>query len=125
MYLDYYNYIALVIFALFALFIPLSFLFASKLLRPRRAMNPVRGTPYESAEEPIGRSRDIVTEYLPYFVLFLPFEIIAMLLVLWSIAARGISIYTNLLIIGLAVVSMALALVGYRLTNRKEEKSYG
>lgn len=120
MYLDYYDYIALAFFILFALFVPYSFLLASKMLRPRKAMNPVRGTPYESAEEPIGNTRDIVTEYLPYFVLFIPFEIIAMLLVLWSISARANGIVTNALIMGLAVLSMFLALIGYKFANRKD-----
>ena len=120
MYLDYYDYIALFIFVLFALFVPASFLLTSKLLRPHKAMNPVRGTSYESAEEPINSGRDVVNEYLHFFVLFLPFEIVGMVLVLWAIAARGLSLTANILIVGLAVVSMALALIGYKIAVRRD-----
>ena len=114
MYLDYYDYIALIVFALFAIFIPASFLFTSKLLRKNPPGNRVKGTSYESAEQPIGGARDIDNEYLPFFAIFLPFEIITMVLILWALAARIAGASTNLLVIGLAVVSMVLAIIGYK-----------
>lgn len=119
MYLDYYNYIALVVFVLFAIFIPASFLFTSKLLRKNPPGNRVKGTAYESAEQPIGSGRDIDNEYLPFFAIFLPFEIMAMVFILWAIAARTDGSSTNIMIVGLAVLSMALAIVGYKYTSDK------
>ena len=65
-----YDYVALVLFVVFAIFIPVSFLLTSKLLRKRGTGNPVKNSPYESGEETIGRSKDIDNEYLSYFMLF-------------------------------------------------------
>lgn len=119
MYLDYYDYIALIIFLIFAAFVPVSFIVASKMLRPKRPDNPVKGTPYESAEQPIGTHMDVINEYMGFFALFLPFEIIGILLVLWAPAARSLDIVTNIFVLGLAVVSMVLALAGYRLIGAR------
>ncbi len=116
---EYYNYIALAFFALFALSVPIQFLLASKMLRQKSKPNRVKNTPYESAEQPIGKTRDIATEYLNFFAIFLPFEIISMVVVLWSISARQLDLTTNIAIIGLAIVSMALALLGYKFASDK------
>jgi len=113
----YYNYIALAFFVLFALFVPLSYILTSKLLRQRSKGNRVKNTPYESAEQPIGKTRDIVNEYLSFFAMFLPFEIIAIVIVLWSIAARQLDLADNVAVIGLVIISMALALLGYKFTS--------
>ncbi len=119
MYLDYYDYIALIVFVLFAIFIPASFLLTSKLLRKNPPGNRVKGTSYESAEQPVGGIRDIDNEYLPFFAIFLPFEIITMVLILWALAARIVGAGTNLLVVGLAIVSMVLAIIGYKYTSDK------
>lgn len=115
----YYNYIALVFFGLFALFVPLSFLLTSKMLRSSKAGNRVKNAPYESAEATIGKNRDIVDEYLPFFAIFLPFEIISMVIILWSVSARSLDLGTNVLVIGLVIISMALALAGFRFATDK------
>ncbi len=115
----YYNYIALGFFVLFAIFVPVSFLLTSKLLRPKSIGNKAKNTPYESAEEPIGSSRDVVNEYLPFFAMFLPFEIIALSIVLWTISARELPLGTNVLVLGLVITSMLLALVGYRFASER------
>jgi NADH:ubiquinone oxidoreductase subunit 3 (subunit A) len=113
----YYNYIALAFFVLFALFVPISFLLTSKMLRVKSRGNRVKNTPYESAEQPIGKTRDVANEYLTFFAIFLPFEIMAMVVVLWSISARQLDLTTNIAVIGLAIVSMALALLGYKFAS--------
>ena len=79
-----YNYVALLIFIAFAVFMPVSFIFTAKLLGKKRTGNPVKNAPYESGEETVGNSRDIDNEYLPHFMVFLPFEIIIVALILWS-----------------------------------------
>lgn len=119
MYLDYYDYIALIVFVLFAIFIPASFLLTSKLLRKNPPGNRVKGTNYESAEQPIGAARDVDNEYLPFFAIFLPFEIITMVLILWALAARIDGAATNILVAGLAVFAMVLAILGYKYTSDK------
>lgn len=115
----YYNYIALVFFVLFALFVPISFLITSKMLRPDKRGNKVKNAPYESAEHTIGTGRDVANEFLSYFAIFLPFEIISIVLVLWAIVARVLPLETNVLVLGLALLSMAFALVGYKFTSDK------
>ncbi len=116
----YYNYIALAFFVLFALFVPISFLLTSKMLRQKSRGNRVKNTSYESAEQPIGSARDIATEYLAFFAIFLPFEIMAMVVVLWSISARQLDLTTNIAIIGLAIISMALAMLGYKFISDRD-----
>ncbi len=119
---SYYNYIALVFFALFALFIPASFLLTSKMLRVNKPGNKVKNAPYESAEEPIGKSKDVDDEYLAYFALFLPFEIIGLGVLLWSVVARQVTLLTNILVIGLVILSMGFAFIGYKITTEKTRK---
>ncbi len=115
----YYNYIALAFFVLFALFVPISFLLTSKLIRQKSHGNKVKNTSYESAEQPIGKARDVANEYLSFFAIFLPFEIMAMVIVLWSIAARQLDLAANIGVIGLVMASMALALLGYKFASDK------
>lgn len=114
-----YNYIALVFFSLFAIFIPASFLFTSWLLRDRVPSNPVKNAPYESGEIPIGNSRDIDIEYLPYFLLFIPFEIVAVFAIVWASQAQNIGFNSGLYILGLTIISMLLAFAGYKIISDK------
>ena len=109
-----YNYIAIVFFSLFAIFIPASFLFTSWLLRDKVPSNPVKNAPYESGEESIGGSRDIDTEYFPFIMLFLPFEVIAILVLVWSYAAGIMGKYPGLYMILLLLSATAFSIVGYK-----------
>ncbi len=112
-----YNYVALLIFMAFAAFIPLSFLLAIKLLSRKYEGNPVKNAPYESGEETIGSSRDVDNEYLPYFMIFLPFEIIIAILILWSTVLRGINFETNIGIMLLGITATVLSFIGYKMVN--------
>ncbi len=112
-----YNYIALLIFIAFAVFIPVSFVFASKLMSKKRSGNPVKNGPYESGEETIGTSKDIDNEYLPHFMIFLPFEMVIVVLILWSTVTKSINFGTSLAIIMLGVIATVLSLIGYRMVK--------
>lgn len=112
-----YNYLALLFFMAFAVFMPVSFLLTAKLLSKREPGNPVKNAPYESGEETVGNSRDIDNEYLPYFMIFLPFEVVVAIMLLWSTAAGGISHINNLGIIILGIFATAMAFIGYRMAN--------
>ncbi len=114
-----YDYIALIFFALFGIFIPVSFLLSAKLLGKHEPGNPVKNAPYESAEETIGGSRDIDNEYLSYFALFLPFEIVAVVVLLWSEVAYSLPLPIDLLYLGLPMISMLLMFAAYKLINDK------
>ena len=110
-----YNYLALLFFAVFAVFIPASFLMFAKLLGKRSEGNPVKNAPYESGEETVGRSRDIDNEYLPFFMIFIPFEIIVAILILWAMVARDLTYSYGIAFAMLGVLATVLSLVGYRM----------
>ncbi|MCL5430185.1 MAG: NADH-quinone oxidoreductase subunit A [Candidatus Marsarchaeota archaeon] len=119
MYLDYYNYIALVIFAAFALFVPFSYLLTSRMLRYSKGTSALKNSPYESAEKTIGTGRDVENEYLPFFAIFLPFEIMGILILLWAISARELPTTINIAAIGIAALSMVFAIIAYKITSGK------
>ena len=113
-----YNYIALLIFIAFAVFIPVSFLLSAKLLGKKSKGNPVKNAPYESGEETIGTSRDMDNEYLPHFMIFLPFEMIIIVLILWSTVTKNINFGTNIAIIMLGVIATCMSFIGYRMVKK-------
>ncbi len=117
-----YDYIAIVFFVAFAFFIPAMFLLVSRLLRSGISGNPVKNAPYESGEKPIGSSRDLDTEYFPFFMLFLPFEVVAVLVLLWSPSARVSSQSTGIFVLGMLVLATALAVLGYIIVGEKRAK---
>ena len=108
-----YDYIAVLVFAAISVFVPMSLLLTAKLLRHKTNGNAVKGSPYESAEATIGRNRDVINEYLPFFMMFLPFELVAVLLLVWSSALRQASFANGTLAMGLAVMALAFAFAGY------------
>ena len=114
-----YDYIAAALFILFGLFVPFSFLLTSKLLRTKTPGNPVKNSPYESGEKSIGSSRDLDNEYLPYFALFLPFEIIAVYMIFWAPTARVGSQISAIGSMGILVLSAVFALIGYKMISGK------
>ncbi|MGI0133342.1 MAG: NADH-quinone oxidoreductase subunit A [Candidatus Micrarchaeaceae archaeon] len=116
-----FNYVALVVFFAFAIFVPVSFLLTAKMLGRRVPGNRVKNAPYEAGEQTIGSSRDIDNEYMPFFMMFLPFEIALVVLILWSVAARQLSYTTGIEIIALAVISTAFSLIGYKFISGKNE----
>jgi NADH:ubiquinone oxidoreductase subunit 3 (subunit A) len=112
-----YNYIALLLFIAFAVFMPVSFLLGAKLIGKKVPGNPVKNAPYESGEETIGNSRDIDNEYLPYFMIFIPFELVIAILILWSTITKSISFSTNIALIALGVIATALSFIGYKMIS--------
>ncbi len=112
-----YDYLALFIFSIISIFVPFSMLLGAKLLRHNSPSNPVKESPYESAEATSGKNRDIMSEYMPFFMLFLPIEIIAVIILLWSSASRVISELSSILVIGMAAISLIFALFGYVLIS--------
>ncbi|MCL4373656.1 MAG: NADH-quinone oxidoreductase subunit A [Candidatus Marsarchaeota archaeon] len=114
-----YNYVALVFFAAFSIAVPVLLLLVAKLIRLSKPGNAVKNAPYESGELTIGTGYDLYNEYLPYFMLFIPFEIVIVVVLLWSYAARLFSYTQSIYVLVLAVISMVMALVGYKLIGVK------
>jgi NADH:ubiquinone oxidoreductase subunit 3 (subunit A) len=111
--------VILIVFGFFAILIPSLFLLSSKLLRKNYGNNSVKGSPYESGEETIGSNRDIDNEYLPFFAIFIPFEIIAVLGLLWAAVSYGMSYDLNLYYIILLSISTIAAMFGYKFISDK------
>lgn len=109
-----YDYIALAVFTVLAFLVPLGLILGSKLIARRSPGNPIKNAPWESGEASVGRARDVENEYLPFFSLFLPFEVVAGILLVWSISAYGLSYSVDLGMIVLAIASGAAAVFGYR-----------
>lgn len=82
------QYLQIVVFAIIAVAVPLSALLFSMLVRPRSDSNRVKTLVYESAEETIGERVEIMHEYLHYFLAFLAFEIISVVVIIWSTFTR-------------------------------------
>jgi NADH:ubiquinone oxidoreductase subunit 3 (subunit A) len=80
----------------------------------RYAGNAVKNAPWESGEASVGRARDVENEYLPFFSLFLPFEVVAGILLVWSIVAYGAGYEAGISVILLAVASCGAAFFGYK-----------
>ncbi len=116
-----YTYIALIFFIAFALFIPAAFLFTAKLLGKKVPGNKAKNAPYESGEATIGSSRDIDNEYLPYFTMFLPFEIVAIILLVWSASSASLGYLTNMLYIALPILSLIFVFIGYKLISGRND----
>ncbi len=114
-----YNYIALILFLLFGVFVPAAFLLTAKILGRVNHPNEVKNAPYESGEKTIGSSRDIDVEYFPYLMLFLPFEVVAMLTLLWASAASTIGRHTGIYVMLLLVIAAAFSMFGYRIIRDK------
>ncbi len=110
-------YLVLIISGIFALFMPVSFLLTSKLLRPNQTKNKTKDAPYESGEEIIGHSRDIDNEYLGFFPIFLSFEIIAIILILWASVSDYFSYTNSLLLILISLFSVIFSLIGYKIAS--------
>ncbi len=110
-------YVTLIISFLFALFMPLSFLIASKLMRVKKEKNPIKNAPYESAEETIGGSLNIMNGYIGFFSIFLSFELITVILILWAYSSNYFSYTTSLLILFTLVLSMIFSLIAYKLSS--------
>jgi NADH:ubiquinone oxidoreductase subunit 3 (subunit A) len=111
------SYVSIAIFAAFAIFVPAGFLLTAKLLGRKSSGNPIRNAPYESGEETIGTSRDVDNEYMPHFMIFLPFEIVVAILILWSTVASSMSYYSSIAIIMLGIVAVVLSGMGYKLSS--------
>ncbi|MCL5433472.1 MAG: NADH-quinone oxidoreductase subunit A [Candidatus Marsarchaeota archaeon] len=114
-----YNYIAIVVLVVFAILVPLEYLMFSALIRAKSRPNAVKQKPYESAEESTDGVHDIESEYFSFFVLFLPFEFIIVLLLLWAPLAKIMALSDNVLMLGLPILAMLFSAIIYKIIIKK------
>ncbi|MDE1846274.1 MAG: NADH-quinone oxidoreductase subunit A [Candidatus Micrarchaeota archaeon] len=115
-----YTYIPVAIFAALALFVPISMLVLAKLIGATPRQNPIKLENYESAESPIGVSRDITNDYLQYFPLYLGFEIVIVIILGWAAVSSSIPTAVSLGIIGISAVAFVLSSFALRISHAKE-----
>ena len=121
-----YTYIAVAIFAALALFVPISMLILAKLIGARPSQNPIKLESYESAETPIGLSRDITNDYLEYFPLYLAFEIVIVIVLSWAAVSGTVPMAVSLGIIGISAFSFILSALALGVAKTGESSvSYG
>jgi NADH:ubiquinone oxidoreductase subunit 3 (subunit A) len=111
-------YLELLIFAVVAMLVPALMLAFSKLVRPASDGNDVETGPYESAEGSVGRNSTVMGEYAQYFVLFLAFEVIGAVAILWSTFARQLGFAGNLRIELLLAFGFLMAMFVLALSRR-------
>ena len=98
--------LAIFIFILFSVFTPVSLILTSRALRRKTKRNVVKDAPYESAEESKGNRISIMNEYLHYFSMFIAFEIIVTVVIVWAPVSNSVPFLPSLAILGLLVVGM-------------------
>jgi NADH:ubiquinone oxidoreductase subunit 3 (subunit A) len=84
------NVAAILIFILVSVFTPVSFIITSKLLRRNTTRNAVKDSPFESAEESVGSQISVMHEYMHYFLIFLAYEILVAVVLVWSPIVRSL-----------------------------------
>lgn len=115
-----YEYIAVAVFAFLALIVPFSMILIAKLLGPKTKQNLVKLANYESAEVPIGTHKDVSNEYLHYFALYLAFEVIVVVVILWATAFKAIPFNINVYTIGLLFASFLFSILAFAIAAEKE-----
>ncbi len=102
-----FNATAVILFILFAIFVPVSMITTSKMLRDKTTRNPVKDASYESAEASTGSRITIMGEYLHYFTMFIMFEILVAVVIVWAPLASSMQFLPSAAILSLLVFGMA------------------
>ena len=113
------QYLQLLIFAIIAVLIPTSALLFSKLVRPRSDENAVKTKVYESGEESVGEKVEIMHEYMHYFVAFLAFEIIGVVVIIWSTFARAAQATSGPYIVALLAFGIVIEMLVFGVSRSK------
>jgi NADH:ubiquinone oxidoreductase subunit 3 (subunit A) len=115
------SFIQIAVFALLAVFLPLSMLTFSKLIRMKGGSNRVQKQSYESAEESIGERIEVMQEYLHYFSMFMAFEIIGIIVIIWSTFSRQLLASNGAYVIALLVFGLFFELIILGIIKSKSE----
>lgn len=110
-------YVAILVFLAISLFVPFSLILTSIMLRKPEKSDPISSDSFESAEASTGQRVSIMNEYLHYFPIFLSFEVVMTIVIVWSLTARSIPFNSGLVILGLPFLSMLFAVFVLRFTK--------
>jgi NADH:ubiquinone oxidoreductase subunit 3 (subunit A) len=115
------TYLAIAVFLAIALIEPVSIFLTSIAIRRREPSNQVKANNYESAELSSGKRLSIMNEYLPYFPMFLTYEIIIAIMLIWVLFARGLSLYFDSVFFGLFAFGFIMELSIIKIAKSGEE----
>ncbi len=108
------NVVAIAIFILFSLATPVLLVLVSKALRKGTKRNAVKDLPYESAEESSGVRMAVMHEYLQYFPMFIAFEILVGVVLVWAPIARAVQFIPSVAVLSLLFVGLVFeAFIAY------------
>lgn len=113
------EYIAIVVFAVIAIAEPAIIFLSSILIRRDAPSNAVLNNNYESAERSYGRRTSVMNEYLHYFPMFLSYEIIVAIMLIWVVTTKNMSLFTNVAILALFFVGFILQVFVMLLSKEK------
>ena len=118
--------VSVIVFMALALFVPASMLLLSRLIGAKPRQNPVKLGNYESGEVPIGSARDITSEYLHYFPLYLGFEVVVVIVLAWATSYGKLSMARDLEVMGISVLAFVMSALALAIAHMKERNdSYG
>ncbi len=100
------NIVAIAIFIIFSVLTPVSLIITSIMLRRRTKRNAMMDSSYESAEASTGNRISIMNEYMHYFSMFLAFEILVAVVLVWAPIARLMPFLSSAAVLSLLVVGM-------------------
>jgi NADH:ubiquinone oxidoreductase subunit 3 (subunit A) len=107
----YSVYLALLIFVLFALAVPFAMIFSSIMIRNRKRSNRVRNASFESAEASSGSRISIMNEYMHYFSIFVAFDIIVAIMLIWAYTAYLLTNTVNMIALMLPVAGFIMVVI--------------
>lgn len=100
--------LAILIFLAFSILTPISLIITSRTLRRSTKRNSVKDSPYESGEESTGSRISIMNEYLHYFSLFIVFEIVVAIVLVWAPISKALPQIPSFAVFGLLVAAVLL-----------------
>ncbi len=93
----------------------------SRMVRKSPGNNEVQRSPYESAEESTGQRVEIMHEYLHYFTMFLAFEVLGVIVILWSTFSRVGQASSGIYIASLLVFGLIFEIFMLMMAKNKGE----
>ena len=99
---------AILIFLAFSILTPISLIVTSRALRRSTKRNNVKDSPYESGEESTGSRISIMNEYLHYFSMFIAFEIIVVIVLVWAPISKTLPEASSIAVLGLIAAAVLL-----------------
>ncbi len=112
-------YLEVLVFALVSLAVPGAMLAFSWLVRPKPGTNEVQAESYESAEQTVGGHVSVMEEYMPYFSVFLMFEVVIIAVLLWAATARSVLPLPGFFVAVLPIAALFASWIALGMAHRR------